>query len=85
VIKVERPRSGDDTRSWGPPYVANGDAAYFHSANRNKKSVAINIASPGGAHLVRQLASKCDIVAENYKVGGLAKYGCGLAAISRTW
>jgi crotonobetainyl-CoA:carnitine CoA-transferase CaiB-like acyl-CoA transferase len=82
VIKVERPGSGDDTRSWGPPYVANGDAAYFHSANRNKKSVAINIASPGGADLVRQLASQCDIVIENYKVGGLAKYGLDYQTVS---
>lgn len=59
VIKVERLGSGDDTRSWGPPYVANGDAAYFHSANRNKKSVAINIASPGGADLVTRMPKLC--------------------------
>lgn len=82
VIKVERPGSGDDTRSWGPPYAAGGEAAYFHSANRNKKSVAINIASRGGADLVRQLAGQCDIVVENYKVGGLAKYGLDYQTVS---
>jgi crotonobetainyl-CoA:carnitine CoA-transferase CaiB-like acyl-CoA transferase len=82
VIKVERPGSGDDTRSWGPPYAANGEAAYFHTANRNKKSVAINIASPEGADLIRKLVGQCDIVVENYKVGGLAKYGLDYATVS---
>jgi len=82
VIKVEKPGVGDDTRSWGPPYTAGGETAYFHAANRNKKSVAINIADPGGAELVRKLAHQCDIVVENYKVGGLAKYGLDYAAVS---
>ncbi|MCC2597286.1 CoA transferase [Pusillimonas sp. MFBS29] len=81
VIKIERPGAGDDTRSWGPPYVkdANGqdttEAAYYASANRNKQSVAIDIASERGADLVRKLALQCDILVENFKVGGLRKYG----------
>ncbi|NYT59899.1 CoA transferase [Alcaligenaceae bacterium] len=81
VIKIERPGAGDDTRSWGPPYVkdANGrdttEAAYYASANRNKQSVAIDIASERGAELVRKLALQCDILVENFKVGGLRKYG----------
>src|SRR3546814_9593877 len=81
VIKIERPGAGDDTRSWGPPYIkdANGqdttEAAYYASANRNKKSVAIDIASERGAELVRKLAVQCDILVENFKVGGLRKYG----------
>lgn len=82
VIKVERPEHGDDTRSWGPPYAANGEAAYFFAANRNKKSIAIDIASPEGAELVRQLAGKCDILVENYKVGGLAKHGLDYPSLS---
>ena len=82
VIKVERPGSGDDTRSWGPPYAVDGEAAYFHTANRNKKSVAINIASPEGADLIRKLVGQCDIVVENYKVGGLAKYGLDYETVS---
>ncbi len=82
VIKVERPGSGDDTRSWGPPYAADGEAAYFHTANRNKKSVAINIASSEGAGLIRKLLGQCDILVENYKVGGLAKYGLDYETVS---
>ncbi|OZI77293.1 CaiB/BaiF CoA transferase family protein [Bordetella genomosp. 12] len=81
VIKIERPGAGDDTRAWGPPYLkdASGqntsEAAYYLSANRNKFSVALDIASPRGAELVRELAKQCDIVVENFKVGGLRKYG----------
>ena len=81
VIKVERPGLGDDTRSWGPPFLndAEGrptsDAAYFLSANRGKKSVTIDFTQPQGQELVRRLAVDCDIVLENFKVGGLAKYG----------
>lgn len=81
VIKVERPGVGDDTRHWGPPYLKDGDgantaeAAYYLCANRNKESVTIDITQPAGQALVRQLAAKCDIVLENFKVGGLAQYG----------
>lgn len=82
VIKVERQGAGDDTRSWGPPFVANGEAAYFHAANRNKKSIAINLASPGGADLIRQLAMRSDVMIENFKAGGLEKYGLDYASMS---
>lgn len=81
VIKVERPGSGDDTRSWGPPYVegaageAHGPSAYYLSCNRGKHSVAIDITKPQGQKLVRDLAAKSDVVIENFKVGGLQRYG----------
>jgi len=81
VIKVERPGTGDDTRGWGPPYLKDADgndtieAAYYLSTNRNKRSIAIDIASPEGAELVREMAKHCDILVENFKVGGLKKYG----------
>jgi len=80
VIKIEKPGEGDDTRGWGPPFVTNpdgsrGDAAYFLSTNRGKWSVAIDMASTEGQKLIRGLAAKSDIVIENFKVGGLKKYG----------
>ena len=80
VIKIEKPGEGDDTRGWGPPFIANpdgsqGDAAYFLSANRGKWSVAIDMAKPQGQELIRKLAAKSDIAVENFKVGGLKKYG----------
>jgi crotonobetainyl-CoA:carnitine CoA-transferase CaiB-like acyl-CoA transferase len=81
VIKIERPGAGDDTRAWGPPYLKDEagndttEAAYYLSANRNKLSVALDIASPRGAELVRELALQSDILVENFKVGGLSKYG----------
>ncbi|MCH8177342.1 MAG: CoA transferase [Proteobacteria bacterium] len=80
VIKVERPGQGDDTRSWGPPYMPdqNGEptseAAYFHGANRGKFSVCIDMANPGGQELIRNLALNSDVLIENFKVGGLKKY-----------
>ncbi|MEH6664415.1 MAG: CaiB/BaiF CoA-transferase family protein [Brevundimonas sp.] len=80
VIKIERPGAGDDTRHWGPPFTtrtdgAPGDAAYFLCANRGKQSVALDIASPGGADLIRRMAADADVVVENFKTGGLKKYG----------
>jgi len=78
VIKIERPGAGDDTRHWGPPWRGEGDtrvAAYFLSCNRGKKSAAINFSVPEGAGLVRNLAEGADVVVENFKVGGLAKFG----------
>ena len=81
VIKVERPGSGDDTRAWGPPFLKDAagentsEAAYYLSANRNKRSVTIDFTQPEGQRLVRELAAKSDIVIENFKVGGLAAYG----------
>lgn len=81
VIKVERPDSGDDTRAWGPPYLKDAqgadtsEAAYFLGANRNKRSIAIDIAKPAGQALIRELAMGADILVENFKVGDLARYG----------
>ena len=78
VIKVEKPGTGDDTRHWGPPWHEQHSekvAAYFLAANRGKKSVAIDIADPEGAALVRRMAMDADVVVENFKVGGLKKYG----------
>ncbi|MBA3526929.1 MAG: CoA transferase [Pseudomonadota bacterium] len=84
VIKVEKPGAGDDTRHWGPPWhEQDGErvAAYFLSANRGKRSAAIDIASEEGAELVRRLAERSDVVVENFKVGGLAKYGLDAASL----
>ena len=78
VIKIERPGAGDDTRHWGPPWHGEGEdrvAAYFLSANRGKKSAAIDFSKPEGAALVRRLAGQSDVVVENFKVGGLKKFG----------
>ena len=76
VIKVEHPERGDDTRSWGPPFLADThDAAYYLSANRGKQSVAIDIAQSEGQALIRDLVLHCDVVLENFKVGGLRRYG----------
>lgn len=80
VLKIEKPDGGDDTRSWGPPFVeapdgSQGDAAYFLAANRNKRSITIDFAKPEGAALIKRLAAQCQILVENFKTGGLAKYG----------
>jgi len=81
VVKVERPGAGDDTRSWGPPWLKDPageqtrDAAYYFCANRNKRSVTIDIADADGQALVRRLAMEADVVLENFKVGGLEQYG----------
>jgi len=84
VIKIERPGTGDDTRHWGPPWHGDGDervAAYFLSCNRGKKSAAIDFARPEGAELVRKLAAQADVLVENFKVGGLAKFGLDAATL----
>lgn len=83
VIKVEQPGAGDDTRRWGPPFLpdGSGDSGYYLCANRNKRSIAIDIAQGAGADLVRALAAHCDVVLENFRVGGLAKYGLDYAAL----
>ena len=84
VIKIERPGVGDDTRHWGPPWFdAGGErvAAYFLSCNRGKKSAAIDFAQPEGAALVRRLAQDADVVVENFKVGGLEKFGLDAASL----
>ncbi len=81
VIKIERPGSGDDTRGWGPPFLKDregrdtAEAAYFLGANRNKRSLTIDIAQPAGQALVHRLAATCDVLVENFKVGDMARYG----------
>lgn len=84
VFKIEQPGQGDDTRRWGPPFLQDGsrDSAYYLCANRNKHSIAINIADPDGAALIRKLAEECDIVVENFRVGGLVKYGLDYKSLS---
>lgn len=87
VIKVEKPGTGDDTRTYAPPYAANrdgshsGESAYFLSTNRGKRSVTIDFIHPEGQKLVQALAAKSDVVIENFKVGGLAKYGLGYPSL----
>jgi len=76
VIKVERPGSGDDTRAWGPPFVG-GESAYYLCANRNKKSITVNLKSAGGREIIRRLARISDVLVENFKVGELADLGLG--------
>jgi crotonobetainyl-CoA:carnitine CoA-transferase CaiB-like acyl-CoA transferase len=89
VVKVERPGFGDDTRTWGPPFVpaaAEGEdlsAAYYHACNRGKRSIAVDFESEEGRAVVRRLASHADILVENFKVGGLAKYGLDHASLRR--
>jgi len=87
VIKVERPEGGDDTRSWGPPFVTGAEgadlgAAYFHACNRGKSSVAIDMATAAGQAEIRRLAAGSDVLIENFKVGGLARYGLDFATLS---
>jgi crotonobetainyl-CoA:carnitine CoA-transferase CaiB-like acyl-CoA transferase len=87
VIKIERPGCGDDTRAWGPPYAKDadgndtGEAAYYLSANRGKRSVTVDIATPEGQELIRDLARHADVVLENYKVGQLRRYGLDYASL----
>ena len=87
VIKIERPGSGDDTRGWGPPYIKDaagldtGDAAYFHAANRGKRSLAVDITRPEGQALIRDLARQVDVLVENFKVDGLKRYGLDYASL----
>jgi crotonobetainyl-CoA:carnitine CoA-transferase CaiB-like acyl-CoA transferase len=87
VIKIERPGTGDDTRQWGPPWLTDesgqstGESAYFLSANRNKRSVTIDLAQPGGQDLIRGLAARCDVLVENFKVGDLARFRLDYASL----
>jgi crotonobetainyl-CoA:carnitine CoA-transferase CaiB-like acyl-CoA transferase len=87
VIKVERPGTGDDTRTWGPPFLRDregrdtAEAAYYLGTNRNKRSITCDIAKPEGQALVRELAAHCDVFVENYKVGDMARYGLDYATI----
>ncbi len=96
VIKIERPPSadhpgGDDTRGWGPPFLQDDEghttqeAAYFLGANRNKRSVLVDIAQPAGQQLVRELAGQCDVLVENFKVGDMARYGLDAQSLCAQW
>ena len=84
IIKVERPGSGDDTRSWGPPYLEGDDerSAYFCSVNRNKRSLALDISDPGAQDALRRIARKSQVVVENFKQGALAHYGLDYASLA---
>jgi crotonobetainyl-CoA:carnitine CoA-transferase CaiB-like acyl-CoA transferase len=86
IVKVES-LQGDDTRAWGPPFVADGkggrDAAYFHSCNRGKRSIALDFATPEGREIVRRLAADADVLIENFKVGGLRKFGLDYESLSK--
>ena len=82
VTKVERPDGGDDTRAWGPPFAADGTSAYFLSANRGKRSVTLDLADPAGQRAVRELAAAADVLVENFKVDGLARYGLDYPTLS---
>jgi crotonobetainyl-CoA:carnitine CoA-transferase CaiB-like acyl-CoA transferase len=86
VIKIERPGTGDDTRTWGPPFLKDAEghdteAAYYLGTNRNKRSVTCDIAQPAGQALVRELAKNCDVFVENFKVGDMARYGLDYASL----
>jgi crotonobetainyl-CoA:carnitine CoA-transferase CaiB-like acyl-CoA transferase len=86
VIKIERPGTGDDTRTWGPPFLkdaqgADTEAAYYLGTNRNKRSVTCDIAQPAGQALVRELVAHCDVFVENFKVGDMARYGLDYASL----
>jgi crotonobetainyl-CoA:carnitine CoA-transferase CaiB-like acyl-CoA transferase len=89
VIKVEHPSGGDDTRAWGPPYLRDAkgrdttESAYYLAANRGKRSVAIDLAQAEGQSLVRKLAGQADVLVENFKVGGLARYGLAYGELER--
>ncbi len=75
VVKVERPGAGDDTRAWGPPFTADGQSTYFQAVNRNKMSIALDLRGPGDVALAQDLAAACDVLVENYKPGGLRRFG----------
>jgi crotonobetainyl-CoA:carnitine CoA-transferase CaiB-like acyl-CoA transferase len=87
VIKVERPGSGDDTRGWGPPFLKDregrdtAESAYYLGTNRNKRSIAVDIAQPAGQALIRELVARCDVFIENFKVGDMARYGLDATAL----
>lgn len=89
VVKIERPGAGDDTRHWGPPFLKDAQgqdtehAAYYTCANRNKRSMTVDIAKPEGQALIRQLAQQSDVLVENFKVGGLAHYGLDYASLQQ--
>lgn len=84
ILKIEQPGSGDDTRRWGPPFTANGESAYFFSANRNKESITLNLKDPRGRALLVQLASQADVVVENFRVGMTKRLGVDYETLRAT-
>ncbi|MBN8531150.1 MAG: CoA transferase, partial [Alphaproteobacteria bacterium] len=85
IIKIERPGAGDDTRAWGPPFLeGTQESAYYLSANRGKKSVAVDMSKPEGQSIIRRLAEKSDAIIENFKVGGLKAYGLDYESLKST-
>ncbi len=82
VVKVERPGSGDDTRGWGPPWIGD-DAAYFHAANRNKRSITVDLTKAPGQAIIRKLAAASDVLIENFRAGSLARYELDAASLAR--
>ena len=82
VVKIERPGAGDDTRGWGPPFLADGTSAYYAAANRNKRSVAIDLKAEAGREVVRRLATPSDVVVENCRAGHLDALGLGFAELT---
>ncbi len=89
IIKIEKPGEGDDTRGWGPPYLPGKggkdtkESAYYMASNRNKRSVTIDIANPEGVKLIKEMLPSCDAICNNFKVGGLDKYGLGYEDIHK--
>src|SRR5271170_1784133 len=89
VIKIERPGDGDDSRSYGPPFLTNAEgkrtreSGFYLSANRNKRSVAVNLGKPEGQDIIRRIAQKSDIIIENFRVGTLTKFGLDYATLSK--
>ena len=82
VVKVERPGAGDDTRAWGPPYAPDGQSTYFHSVNRNKRSIALDLTDPDDLAVAQHLARTCDVLVQNYKPGGLRRFGLDHASVA---
>ncbi len=82
VVKVERPGSGDDTRAWGPPFAPDGQSTYFHSVNRNKRSIALDLTDPDDLAVALNLAQTCDVLVQNYKPGGLRRFGLDHASVA---
>ncbi len=82
VVKVERPGAGDDTRAWGPPFAPDGQSTYFHSVNRNKKSIALDLSDAADLQIAQQIAARCDVLVQNYKPGGLTRFGLDYTSVA---
>lgn len=82
VVKVERPGAGDDTRAWGPPFAPDGQSTYFHSVNRNKKSIALDLSDAADLQIAQQIAARCDVLVQNYKPGGMTRFGLDYTSVA---